>query len=70
MIKFFTQNSIMTDWSEDLNDAFQYEGASLDLTMGVSPFAPSEESVSFLRNFARSFMVDLSADAESSFPMA
>lgn len=65
MIKLFTQNSFITDWSEDRNEiCFEEKTSELD------SFSPTEESIQFLKNFARSFIVDLRNDSDYTIPMA
>lgn len=65
MIKLFTRKFLVTDWSEDLKNSNEEEQLSTsDL------YAPSEETVSMLKNFARSFTVDLSRDSLYTMPMA
>lgn len=65
MVKLFTQNTFTSDWSDDRKEN-QKEDSVVESTL----FSPSEESVAFLKSFARSFMVDLSRDPHYVVPMA
>lgn len=65
MIKLFTQNLLVNGWLEeskcDIYEEQSEDGAFL---------SPSEESVAFIKNFARSFVVDLNKDSYCPIPLA
>ncbi|MCQ2225407.1 MAG: hypothetical protein MJZ14_06745 [Paludibacteraceae bacterium] len=65
MIKLFTQNSLQNEWSDD-----RQENINRDNAFETSSYSPSEETISFLKSFARSFIVDLSKDSNYTMPMA
>lgn len=65
MIKLFTQDSFISENSDD-----RLESYICDSEAESANFNPSEETISFLKSFARSFVVDLSKDVTYSVPMA
>lgn len=65
MIKTFTQNFLIYDWTEDSRDSKTDE-----VVPEEDCLSPSEEAITFLKNFARSFSFDLDMDARSAFPIA
>lgn len=65
MIKLFTQNLCVNGWTDD----FKFD--SCEDSMEENEYmSPSEESIAFLKNFARSFVVDLNKDPNYSIPLA
>ncbi len=65
MIKTFTQNILIYDWTEDSRNDMSDEVVSVDECL-----SPSEETISFLKNFARSFNFETDKDARLSYPTA
>ncbi len=65
MIKLFTQDSFISENSDDRLDSY-FCNSEADAVN----FTPSEETISLLKSFARSFVVDLSKDVNYSVPMA
>ena len=65
MIKTFTQKFLIYDWTEDNRNEMTDE-----VVPEVDCLSPSEETITFLKNFARSFSFDMDMDAQSAFPIA
>ncbi|MBO7506221.1 MAG: hypothetical protein J6T67_02435 [Paludibacteraceae bacterium] len=63
MIKTFTPNILIYDWTEDSRNEMTDEVVSTEDCL-----SPSEETISFLKRFARSITIE--ADANLSFPTA
>ena len=64
MIRPFTQDYLIYDWTED----YEENASSDEILLESDSLTPSEDTLSFLRSFARSFVPEM--DSKYSFPVA